>query len=638
MKSYGMKQKNYLATLKILTLTSIFTLLIIIVFLLSIKISEINNKKNNLLKYSIETYINITELHSTITSNKKINFDTIKKLKKSLTNSIVNLKISNNQSIFFYDNNSANIINNIEFLWKDMLFDLNSLLDNEEKIHDLFSALEQIYALLMQTKVDCKQLIEEMLVINADTNKISLAQQTIWLAERATNNIEGYIKGFDVDASSTEIFTKDIKTLFNIISSLKNGNSLINSTKIEDKSVITYLSKIDINLQKTMVLFKTIDDKLTIFLQVKSISEAIEQSIIKFNEYLIKFNSIIINNATYNNIFMFIYSSLLLLIIITLLTTAIILKRCYKKNTGKTFDFDDINDYLNKLISDIERLATGNIHLQLTSNNKLTPLTNAINKYTNYIIQHLNKIYNSINSIANLNINSDKYQKLKTNCLDNLTSSIAQYNADIEYFYNKNKKITKTAKYYTTNTEELMSLIDKLATIVAMIDSKTDTIEPNNNIITSISSIIQDSSELTDEIYDNLEIFILNYEIKSYNIDNKTNKITEIKDKIKILKQHQSLISSTLVKTNNSENFTYIISKLKLTLNELLATNKKLLHPHKLITSELASTTDNYNIKSNEVVLQNIELIDKTFSKLLNDKKATKTIINNIETIVNNNS
>jgi hypothetical protein len=638
MKSYSIKQKNYLATLKTLTLTSIFTLLIIIVFLLSIKISEINNKKNNLLKYSTETYINITELHNTIISNKQINFDTIKKLKKSLTNSIINIKSYNNQSIFFYDNNSANIISNIEFLWKDMLFDLNSLLDNEEKIHDLFSVLEQIYALLMQTKADCKQLIEEILVINADTNKISLAQQTIWLAERATNNIEGYIKDFDVDASSTEIFTKDIKTLFNIISSLKNGNSLINSTKIEDKSVITYLSKIDINLQKTMVLFKTIDDKLTIFSQVKSISEAIKQSIIKFDEYLIKFNNIIINNASYNNIFMFIYSSLLLLIIITLLTTAIILKRYYKKNTGETFDFNDKNSYLNKLVSDIELLATGNIHLQLTSSTKLTPLTNAINKYTTYIIQHLNKIYHSINSIANININSDKYQKLKTNCLDNLASNIIQYKSDIKYFHDKNKKIAKTAKYYTDNTKELMLLIGKLDAIVTMLNSKTETSEPNNNIIESVKSIIHDSSELTDEIYDNLEIFILNYEIKSYNIDNKANKITEIKDKIKILKQQQSLASSTLIKTNNSENFTDIITKLKLTLNELLATNKKLMHPHKLITSELASITDDYNIKNNEIILQNIELIDKAFSKLLRDKQETKTIINNIETIVKNNS
>jgi hypothetical protein len=636
MKNYSMKQKNYLATLKILTLTTIFTLLIIIVFSLSIKISEINNKKNNLLKYSTETYTNITNLHNTIINNKQINFDTIKKLKKSLANSITNIKSSNNQSIFFYDNNSANIINNIEFLWKDMLFDLNSLLDSEEKTHNLFSVLEQIYALLMQTKKDCKQLIEEMLVINADTNKISLAQQTIWLTERATNNIEGYLKDFDV--ASIEIFTKDIKTLFNIISSLKNGNSLINSTKIEDKSVINYLSKIDINLQKTMVLFKTIDDKLIIFLQVKSISEAIEQSIIKFDEYLIKFNNIITNNVAYKNIFMFIYSSLLLLIIITLLTTVIILKQYYKKNTGEELDFNDKNSYLNKLVSDIELLASGNMHLQLASSNKLIPLTNAINKYTNYIIQHMNKIYNSINSIANININIDKYQKLKTNCLDNITSNIIQYKADIEYFYNKNKKIEKTAKYYTDNTKELMLLIGKLDAIVTMLNSKTETSEPNNNIIESVKSIIHDSSELTDEIYDNIEIFILNYEIKSCNIDNKTNKITEIKDKIKILKQQQSLISSTLVKTNTGENFTDIIGKLKLTLNELLATNKKLRHPHKLITSELASITDDYNIKNNEIILQNIELIDKAFLKLLSDKQETKTIINNIETIVKDNS
>jgi hypothetical protein len=630
-----MKQKNYLAVLKILTLTTIFTLLIIIIFLLSTKISEINNKKNKLLQYSTEAYIKINDLHNNIINNKnQINFDTIKKLKKLLANSIVNIKKYNNQSIFLYNNNLTNIINNIDFLWKDILFDINSLLDNEEKIYNLFIVLEQLHVLLVQTKADCKNLIEEMLVINANTNKISLAQQTIWLSERATNNIDSYIKDINT-VSSNDNFTKDIKNLLNIISSLKNGNSLINTTKIEDKSVIHYVSKIDIKKQKTVVLFTTIDDKLITFSHVNAIAESIEQSIIKFNEYLINLNNVLINNEAYNNIFMFVYASLLLLIILTLVTTIFIVKQYYyKKNTDEIFNFNDKHSYLNKLVSDIESLSSGNPHIKLTSNNKLTPLTTAINKYIDSIVQHINKIYNEINSIAKVNINIDKYKNFKVDCLENIITNVNKHAKEVEYFINKNKKIVDTAKYYTTNTEELMLLIDKLPTMVDIINSKIDNLKQSNNTIKGLTNIIKDSNDLTIEIDDSLEIFILNYEIKGYNIDNKAIDITDIKDKIKTLKQQHSLMSSTLVNINTDQNFNNVTPELILLLNELLEANKKSLHSHKLIKSQLSTTTDKHDTNSKEVILKNIALLDKAFSKLLNDKQIIKTTINNIETIM----
>ena len=631
MKSYILKQKHYLSrlNLKILAFASIFILLIILFFLLSAKIADIDSKKNNLLKYSTLAYISINDLHNNIANNsQQVNFDSIKKLKKSLLNTVINITKHSSQSIFFYNNDSANIINNIEFLWKDILFDLNRLLDNEEKTYTLFTVLEQIHTLLLQTKIDCKAMIEEMLVINTNANKISLAQQTIWLAERITNNIEIYMKAVS-NIEFNNSFTKDVKNLFNIIDSLKNGNSLINTTKIEDKNVVNYLSRIDINLQKIIVLFNTIDEKLITLINVKAISEAITLSTIKFNEYLISLNNVLLNSKAFNNIFLFIYVSLLLLIILTLLATSLLMKqRCIKQT-----DICDYNSDITKLVADIESLSLVNLSLKTIPKKQLIPLKTAINKYISHIAQHLNKIYDCINYIAKFSVNIDKYKNLKVNCLSNITTKVTKQTDEIKYLINQYNKIINTTKDYTNKTDKLMLLIDKLPTMLKILNHNSSNLQTGSKTIKQLITTMKTSNELVNELYDNFSVFILNYELQGYNLDDKTNKITEIQDKLKKLQKQQVVVSSRLASIDVNQDVSNIITKLKLILNDLLATNKKLLQPHKQITSQLATAVNKHDASNNEALLSNIELIDKAFSQLLNDKQQIKATIDNLEKI-----